>query len=163
MRAANGSVHQEEQGTQAPAIWCVLLEATRGHAQENRQTPSFHGGTVNSAPDPKSASTDYRYIENRQTPSFHGGTVNSAPDPKSAPTDDRYMVSAVSRLGREGGTEKRDGNGGAIRYPTPFHCDVPSVQPILDLQAWHSFEIGSVGGQEKCVVDQRRRRDFQIP
>src|SRR5208337_2480299 len=27
----------------------------------------------------------------------------------------------------------------------------------------HSFEIGSVGGQEKCVVDQRRRRDFQIP
>ena len=37
-----------------------------------------------------------------------------------------------------------------------------SVQPILDSQARHSFEIGSVGGQEKCVVDQSRSRDFQI-
>ena len=50
-----------------------------------------------------------------------------------------------------------------MSFPAPSHPDVPSVQPILDSQAWYSFEIGSVGGQEKCVVDQRRRRDFQIP
>jgi hypothetical protein len=47
-------------------------------------------------------------------------------------------------------------------FPYAFPDD-PSVEPVLDSQAWHSFEIGSVGGQEKCVVDQRRRRDFQIP
>ncbi len=27
-----------------------------------------------------------------------------------------------------------------------------SVQPILDSQAWRSFEVGSVGGQEECAV-----------
>jgi hypothetical protein len=26
-----------------------------------------------------------------------------------------------------------------------FPAEVPSVQPVLDSQAWHSFEIGSVG------------------
>ena len=48
-------------------------------------------------------------------------------------------------------------------FPTPSHSDVPSVQPVLNSQACHSLEIGSVGRQEKCVVDQRRRRDFQVP
>jgi hypothetical protein len=30
-----------------------------------------------------------------------------------------------------------------------MHPEVTSVQPILDSRAWDSFEIGSVGGQEK--------------
>src|SRR5258707_10031854 len=41
--------------------------------------------------------------------------------------------------------------------------ELDSVQPILDSQARYSFKIGSIGGQEKCLVDQRRRRDFQVP
>jgi hypothetical protein len=39
-----------------------------------------------------------------------------------------------------------DGDKDAIGFPPPPHTDVPSVQPVLDSQAWHSFEIGSVGG-----------------
>ena len=63
---------------------------------------------------------------------------------------------------REPGQQYADENGNAISFarpPTP----PSSVQPVLDSQAWHSFEIGSVGGQEKCVIDQRCRGDFQIP
>jgi len=62
--------------------------------------------------------------------------------------------------GTETGTGRKLGRD---EFRTPSDPGVLSVQPVLDSQAWHSFEIDSVGGQEKCVVDQRRRRDFQIP
>jgi hypothetical protein len=55
-----------------------------------------------------------------------------------------------------------DKNGDAICLVASSEPDVPSVQPVLDSQAWHSVEIGPVGGQKKGVVDQRRRCDFQI-
>ena len=82
--------------------------------------------------------------------------------------DGIYDNGAISTASRECSTRRTNsnfspGNGGAIRFPTPSHSDVPSVQPVLDSHARHCFEIGSIGRQKKCVVDQRRRRDFQIP
>jgi hypothetical protein len=38
-----------------------------------------------------------------------------------------------------------NGNGDAISLPAPSHLNASSVQPVLDPQSWHSFEIGSVG------------------
>ncbi len=75
----------------------------------------------------------------------------------------RAMALSDKPGSRDSGEVTSSALNATIRSPTPLHSGVPSVQPVLDSQAWHSFEIGSIGGQEKCVVDQRRRRDFQIP
>ncbi len=87
----------------------------------------------------------------------------SASEESGKPAAHPLMVEWLNLLLRsEEGRHQRDGNGDAISF---VHLRPRgSISPASSrLASPGSFEIGSVGGQEQCVVDQRRRRDFQIP